>query len=112
MLARAGHDVVHVRDLGMQAATDEEIFDVAARESRVIVSADTDFGTILALRSTAEPSVVLFRRSSGRRPDQQAEILLKQLPQIADSLERGSIAVIEEDRLRIRTLPIGEEPGG
>jgi predicted nuclease of predicted toxin-antitoxin system len=110
-LAGAGHDVLHVRDLGMQAATDEEIFDLAAREDRVIVSADTDFGTILALRRTAEPSVVLFRRSSGRRPDAQAKLLLEQLPRIADSLERGSVVVIEEDRIRIRALPIGGEPG-
>jgi predicted nuclease of predicted toxin-antitoxin system len=110
-LAGVGHDVLHVRDLGMQAATDEEIFDLAVREGRVIVSADTDFGTILALRRTAEPSVVLFRRSSGRRPDAQAKLLLEQLPRIADSLERGSVVVIEEDRLRIRGLPIGGEPG-
>jgi predicted nuclease of predicted toxin-antitoxin system len=110
-LAGVGHDVLHVRDLGMQAATDEEIFDLTVREGRVIVSADTDFGTILALRRTAEPSVVLFRRSSGRRPDAQAKLLLEQLPRIADSLERGSVVVIEEDRLRIRGLPIGGEPG-
>jgi predicted nuclease of predicted toxin-antitoxin system len=39
----------------MQAATDEEIFEVAINEGRTIVSADTDFGTILALRRTAQP---------------------------------------------------------
>jgi predicted nuclease of predicted toxin-antitoxin system len=60
-LVGAGHDALHVRDLGMQAAIDEEIFEVAVSEGRTIVSADTDFGTILALRSTAEPSVLIFR---------------------------------------------------
>jgi predicted nuclease of predicted toxin-antitoxin system len=110
-LAKSGHDALHVRDLGMQAATDEEIFDLAARESRIIVSADTDFGTILALRRTAEPSVVIFRRSSGRRPEQQAKLLLEQLLRVAHSLERGSVVVIEEDRLRVRALPIGGGTG-
>lgn len=109
MLVRAGHDAVHVRDLGMQSATDEEIFEVAIGEGRTIVSADTDFGTILALRRTAEPSVVIFRRSSGRRPEEQARLLLRQLPRIADALERGSVVVIEEDRLRIRALPMAED---
>ena len=90
---------MHVRDLGMQAATDEEIFEVAVAEDRTIVSADTDFGTILALRSAAGPSVLIFRRSSGRRPEEQARLLLRQLPRIADALERGSVVVIEEDRL-------------
>ncbi len=90
----------------MQAATDEEIFEVAINEGRTIVSADTDFGTILALRRTAEPSVIIFRRSSGRRPEEQARLLLRQLPRIADALERGSVVVIEDDRLRIRALPM------
>lgn len=94
----------------MQAATDEEIFDLAAREGRVIVSADTDFGTLLALRRTAEPSVVIFRRSLGRRPDTQARLLLEQLPQLEGPLRLGSVVVIEENRLRIRALPMGGSP--
>jgi predicted nuclease of predicted toxin-antitoxin system len=105
-LRQAGHDASHVRDYGMAAADDEAIFNLAAREERVIVSADTDFGTLLSSYQKAKPSVVLLRRISQRRPEQQTALLLANLPNIVDALEKGSIVVFDEKRIRVRTLPI------
>jgi predicted nuclease of predicted toxin-antitoxin system len=62
-LRAGGHDAVHVRDYGLHAGSDEEILDKASMERRVVISADTDFGTLLATRRTSLPSVVLFRRA-------------------------------------------------
>lgn len=105
-LTLAGHDAVHVRTLQMHAASDEEIFDLAAREQRIVVSADTDFGTLLAIRKQASPSVILFRHGSQHRPADQATLLQANLPQLADALESGSIVVIQPDRVRVRALPL------
>jgi predicted nuclease of predicted toxin-antitoxin system len=61
-LRQAGHDASHVGDYGMAAAEDDAIFELAAREKRVVLSADTDFAAMLSLRQTTRPSVVLLRR--------------------------------------------------
>ena len=105
-LTSAGHDAVHVRDYGLQAAEDAVIFDRAAAEERVLVSADTDFGTLLAGGRAPSPSVVLFRRGTQRRPDEQVALLLGNLETLTAELQAGSIAVIEPDRIRIRRLPL------
>jgi predicted nuclease of predicted toxin-antitoxin system len=90
----------------LQTAADDEIFDRARQEQRVLVSADTDFGTLLAMRQESSPSVVLFRHGTQRRPERQAEILLSNFAAIENDLAAGSIVVIEPARLRIRALPL------
>jgi len=105
-LRQNGHDAVHVRDYRLQAASDDEIFERARNENRIVVSADTDFGTLLALSQEQEPSAILFRQRD-RRPERQAAMLLANLPVISQALQRGAVVVLEDTRIRIRSLPIG-----
>lgn len=107
-LCGAGHDAAHVREYGLQAASDDTIFERAAEENRILVSADTDFGAMLALRREKRPSVVLLRRVT-HRPTSQVVLLLANLPQIEGQLRAGSIVVFDRGLVRMRHLPIGED---
>jgi predicted nuclease of predicted toxin-antitoxin system len=105
-LIESGYDAIHVRDLNMGTSPDIDIFNIAIAQQRTIISVDTDFGTLLALRTETFPSVILFRRGISHIPQAQLSILLLNLPNIMDLLEQGSIIIFDKNRIRIRKLPI------
>ena len=96
LVAEAGHDVVHVSDRGLAGHVDEEVLAAARDEERVLVSADTDFGELLAKQGLALPSLVLFRQGN-RGPEHQAATLLDNLDYVAEDLAAGAIVVFTDD---------------
>jgi predicted nuclease of predicted toxin-antitoxin system len=51
----AGHDAVHVADLDLRSAPDTAILETAEAHKRIIISSDTDFGTLLAEMRASAP---------------------------------------------------------
>jgi predicted nuclease of predicted toxin-antitoxin system len=102
----AGFDAVHVRDLGLAAAEDAEVLARAESDERILVSADSDFGTLLAATRAARPSVVFLRRTNGRRFDEIASLLTANLPAVAEDLRVGAMVVIGREEMRVRRLPM------
>ena len=78
----------------------------ARQHSCVLVSEDTDFGELLAQQRTVAPSFVLLRPYEPMTPDEQATILLTNIPRLRYDLDQGAIVVIERSRLRVRRLPV------
>lgn len=102
-LNATGHDAVHVREIGFAAADDEKILRHAADEQRVVITQDTDFGTLLMVRRAQRPSVILLRLRDGR-PEAHSRVLLANLQEVEDDLQEGAIVVLTDATIRIRML--------
>jgi predicted nuclease of predicted toxin-antitoxin system len=86
LLAKGGHDAVHVRDLEAAGATDSAIMALAVADERIIISADTDFGASLVHSRATKPSVILVRALVDRRPPELAGIEVGSPPAPAGSV--------------------------
>ena len=107
LLREAGHDAVHVREYGLHAAEDPIILDRAGLEDRILISADSDFGILLATSRRTKPSFVLFREPEVIRAGAYAGTILVNLPAIESELLAGCIATFRHGRIRVRSLPLG-----
>jgi predicted nuclease of predicted toxin-antitoxin system len=109
LLTSAGCEAAHVRSYGMHAAEDQIVLERARVERRTLVSADSDFATLLALQEAPEPSFILFRETDAVSADQYAHMLLSNLPALEADLKRGCVVVFRGGRVRVRSLPISAE---
>jgi len=104
-LQQKSHDVIHLRDQGLQRLPDAGIFDKAHSEHRIILTFDLDFGEITAFSRSRIVSVVLLRLHNTRTPHVIGR--LESALTFYEALEKGAIVVVEESRCRVRHLPIG-----
>jgi predicted nuclease of predicted toxin-antitoxin system len=107
LLREAGHDAVHVRDYGLHAAEDQVILERAGLEDRILISADTDFGMLLATSRRTRPSFVLFRAPDMIRAVDYANAILLNLSLIESDLLAGCVVTFRHGRVRVRSLPLG-----
>jgi len=100
-LTEHGHDARHLHDYQRPDAADDEVFNLARREGRILISSDADFGAMLALKEWQGPSLILLR-GEPRRPEAQVELLLLNFTRIQADLEKGCIVVFQAERIRVR----------
>ena len=75
----------------------------------MLISSDTDFGELLARSNANGPSVILLRRQEGRRASKIASLIVANHKAVADDLASGAIVVLDDDRVRGRSLPLQPE---
>ena len=97
-----------MRDLGLQRATDRAIVERALAHSSLVLTFDLDFGEILALGLLDRPSIVIFRLTD-ERPALVNKRLATVIKERSEELAAGALILVEDDRYRVRKLPIGRQ---
>ena len=101
-----GHNSVHVRDVGLRHASDEEILDHANQANLILISQDSDFTNLLFYRKARGPSLLLLRGVQEVSAAAIAELVVNNLHQVEDALLSGAVVSMYDDRMRVRRLPI------
>lgn len=98
-LAAQGFDVVNVRNIDPRLP-DHKIVEIAAKENRMVITMDKDFGE-LVYRNTAAHTGVLLLRLDGYSSQEKVNVIKKILEEHQDKIV-GKFCVYKDNNLRIR----------
>jgi predicted nuclease of predicted toxin-antitoxin system len=105
-LREVGVDTIHVGEIGMATALDEEIIAYGRAEGRIVVTLDADFHAILALSGAASPSVIRLRieRVGAAEIARRIRVVIGACH---EDLVKGAMVTADLTRIRLRRLPVG-----
>jgi predicted nuclease of predicted toxin-antitoxin system len=104
-LGSQGHDAMHASQFSLDRAPDYEILRRASLEGRVVVTADLDFPRLLATLNASGPGLILLR--GGNYSEREAlNCVMRVLKAIPENELPQSIVVVDQHRVRRRSLPI------
>jgi len=106
-LAAEGLEAVHWSQVGPGTAEDIELMRWAAAAGYVVLTADLDFGAILAATGDRRPSVVQVR-SDVLSPSVIGRVVVTAIRQSQRELIEGALISVDPGRARLRILPLKE----
>ncbi len=105
VLGNAGWSATHWSAIGDPCATDQTIMDWAVANGYIVFTHDLDFGTTLALTHATGPSVLQVR-GQDVLPEHMGSLVCAALQQHDADLASGALVVVDENKSRVRILPI------
>jgi predicted nuclease of predicted toxin-antitoxin system len=103
-LVTSGLEAVHWSAVGRGDEPDAELMHWAAEHAHIVLTADLDFGAILAATQRRQPSVIQIR-ADVPTPAAAGEMVLSAIRQARAELESGAIISVDTGRARLRVLP-------
>ena len=96
-LRAEGHDVVESRERGPDPG-DRVVLEWATRESRILITIDTDFGQLVFLQKQPHGGIVRLPDVPG---SQRVQIMEELLSRFSQELEDRAIVTVRGGRVRI-----------
>lgn len=97
-LKEEGFDVVDVRDASGQPLKDEEVFKLACKERRILLTRDLDFSNILHYPPCKSSGIIVLRTHLLSK-EEMFKIIKEALKRSKEKLE-GTLVIATKDRLR------------
>jgi predicted nuclease of predicted toxin-antitoxin system len=103
LIRQYGHQATDVRDIGLGAASDQDIADHARQHQLAVVSADQDFGNVLLFPPAQYHGLVVIRPPDGAT----VALLLSLAEQVLHDAKvlanlAGHLVIVEAGRIRCR----------
>ncbi len=105
VLEEAGHTASHWSTIGSLNASDRDVLLWAKSNGYLLLTHDLDFGAILAATEGEGPSVIQIR-AQDVSPDHLKNLLLQIITQFAENLLEGALISVDEEKSRVRLLPL------
>src|SRR4030042_5177211 len=105
VLEEAGHTVSHWSTIGSLNAPDHEVLLWAKANGHLLFTHDLDFGAILAATEAEGPSVIQIR-AQDISPGHAKNLLLNIINQFAENLLQGALISVDEEKSRVRLIPL------
>lgn len=96
-----GHDVFDVKEKGLENLSDPEIFRLAQKERRILVTMDKDFSNIL-LYPPGEHHGIIVVKLYGLKVDEATRLFLDAMDDIKHKYSQGNLVIIDRNKIRIR----------
>jgi predicted nuclease of predicted toxin-antitoxin system len=103
-----GFEAVHWSEVGEGNASDSELMKWAAERGYIVLTADLDFGAILAATQRRQPSVVQLRNDI-LTPHAVGAVLVVAIQQTRQELLDGALVSVDAARARLRILTLTNE---
>jgi predicted nuclease of predicted toxin-antitoxin system len=107
LLHRSSIAAVHVGEIDLAAASDDEILEYARTKDLIVVTLDADFHMLLAAKRAISPSVIRFRQQGLKAPE-ITQLIRVALDSAKETLASGAVVSVTKGLIRFRKLPIGK----